>query len=63
MKLFLATHNKALAAEWKKLKHTGTLWLSLGIALFIPLITGLMQYFSEEVREGKTWSTGPIPGN
>ena len=55
MKLFLATRNKALAAEWKKLKHTGTLWLSLGIALFIPLITGLMQYFSEEVREGKTF--------
>ncbi|MGV3527790.1 MAG: ABC transporter permease [Flavisolibacter sp.] len=55
MKLFLATHNKAVAAEWKKLKHTGTLWLSLGIAFFIPLTRALMQYFSDELNDVKSF--------
>lgn len=45
MKGFFATHNKALKAEWLKLHHSGMIWLCLGAALFVPLISTLIGFF------------------
>ncbi len=45
MKSFFATHNKALKAEWGKLHHSGMIWLCLGAAAFIPILSGLIGSF------------------
>ncbi len=45
MNLFFETHNKTFKAEWIKLKRTGTIWLCLGVALIIPLVAALVEYF------------------
>jgi peroxiredoxin len=45
MKNFLATHNKALKAEWLKLHHSGMLWFCLAAAAFIPAFHTLVSFF------------------
>jgi hypothetical protein len=47
MKGFFATHNKALKAEWLKLHHSGMLWLCLGAAAFVPIISTLIGFFGQ----------------
>jgi thiol-disulfide isomerase/thioredoxin len=47
MTTFFATHNKAFKAEAQKLRHSGMLWLCVGAAAFIPIITTLVGFFMD----------------
>ncbi len=44
MRIFFATHNKALKAEAQKLRHSGMVWLCLGAAAFIPILMTIIGF-------------------
>ena len=56
MKTFLSTHNLALKAEWLKLRHSGMIWLLVGITAFIPILFTISGFFTDNVKEGEVWS-------
>ena len=48
----------AFKAEWLKLKRTGTVWICLGAAIFIPLLQTCVSVFVEDaIDTGDAWNT------